>query len=173
MFYVYELIDPRDGAVFYVGKGKGRRMFYHEYEAKSGGKGPKCERIREILEAGASLILKKVKEFKDEREAYLFEGAHIASIGLENLTNLIPGGIGGFVRRRAQSWRLRDVEKHKDVLIKAINAIRFGRRHIVCGVVDVTEDLRNFIGSIATDVGAEALASVLRPEIELNQVQSR
>lgn len=27
--YVYKLIDPRDGKVFYVGKGKGNRVFSH------------------------------------------------------------------------------------------------------------------------------------------------
>lgn len=30
MFYVYNLIDPRDNSIFYVGKGKGNRMYKHE-----------------------------------------------------------------------------------------------------------------------------------------------
>lgn len=28
-FYVYRLIDPRNGNTFYVGKGKGNRVFAH------------------------------------------------------------------------------------------------------------------------------------------------
>ena len=28
-FYVYELIDPRTNSVFYIGKGKGKRVFQH------------------------------------------------------------------------------------------------------------------------------------------------
>ncbi len=27
--YVYRLIDPRNGETFYVGKGKGNRVFHH------------------------------------------------------------------------------------------------------------------------------------------------
>ena len=38
-YYVYKLIDPRDGKVFYIGKGKGNRVFSHinlseRYETK-------------------------------------------------------------------------------------------------------------------------------------------
>ena len=28
-YYVYRLIDPRDGQTFYVGKGKNNRIFSH------------------------------------------------------------------------------------------------------------------------------------------------
>ena len=33
-YYVYELIDPRDDRVFYVGKGKKGRIDQHEAEAR-------------------------------------------------------------------------------------------------------------------------------------------
>jgi hypothetical protein len=32
-YYVYELVDPRTSRVFYVGKGRGKRMHAHEREA--------------------------------------------------------------------------------------------------------------------------------------------
>lgn len=32
-YYVYALRDPRDGHVFYVGKGKGSRINVHNFEA--------------------------------------------------------------------------------------------------------------------------------------------
>ena len=30
-YYVYCLIDPRDSKIFYVGKGKGNRVFQYEH----------------------------------------------------------------------------------------------------------------------------------------------
>ena len=32
MYYVYELVDPRDNQTFYVGKGTGRRAYTHRWE---------------------------------------------------------------------------------------------------------------------------------------------
>ena len=34
-FYVYMLIDPRNNKPFYVGKGKGNRVFQHVEDAKN------------------------------------------------------------------------------------------------------------------------------------------
>lgn len=92
MFYVYKLIDPRDGKPFYVGKGKGKRYSHHEKEAKAGSKHEKCERIREILEAGLQVAHEIVKEFEKEQDAYDYEEKIIAEIGLHNLTNIVKGG---------------------------------------------------------------------------------
>lgn len=35
-FYVYLLKDPRDKSIFYVGKGKGNRVFNHHEDALNG-----------------------------------------------------------------------------------------------------------------------------------------
>ena len=55
-WYVYRLIDPRNGETFYVGKGQGNRIFAH---AKADLKteeeditDPKIQRIKEIIAAG-------------------------------------------------------------------------------------------------------------------------
>lgn len=91
-YYVYELVDPRSNVVFYVGKGQGKRIHAHEIEARSGRVSRKCKTIRDIESENLNLIKRKVKSFADEQAAYDFEAEHIASIGLHNLTNIIPGG---------------------------------------------------------------------------------
>lgn len=94
MYYTYELVDPRCGSVFYVGKGKGDRRFAHVKEARKGAKGRKCDRIRAILAEGAEPTARIVKHYADELEAYAAEAALIDSHGLANLTNVSIGGIG-------------------------------------------------------------------------------
>lgn len=32
-YYVYALVDPRDNRIFYIGKGKGNRIFQHAKDA--------------------------------------------------------------------------------------------------------------------------------------------
>ena len=58
--YVYRLIDPRNGETFYVGKGRGNRVFNHIKEQipadKEEGAAPKLERIRAIHRAGLDVI---------------------------------------------------------------------------------------------------------------------
>ncbi|HEX3652167.1 MAG TPA: hypothetical protein VHU18_05010 [Rhizomicrobium sp.] len=54
-FYVYRLIDPRNGETFYVGKGKGIRVFAHvrgERGADGDDVTDKIKRIRDIVASG-------------------------------------------------------------------------------------------------------------------------
>jgi hypothetical protein len=91
-WYVYELIDPRNGEVFYVGKGKGNRICQHESEARSGYQSYKCNKIRSIWQDGHQIIRQKVAEFWNENAAYECEKDRIDEIGFEQLTNLMRGG---------------------------------------------------------------------------------
>jgi len=94
-FYVYHLVDPRDGSIFYVGKGSGRRIHDHETEAAKGVHSRKCNRIREIQHDGFHIGKVVVSEHADENEALQAEFDSIAEIGLGNLTNVLPGGAIG------------------------------------------------------------------------------
>lgn len=91
-YYVYELVDPRTGAVFYVGKGKGSRIDQHEVEARQGRVSRKCDVIREIEAASLAVGKRKVRFFPDEQDAYDFEAEHIATFAAGSLTNIQPGG---------------------------------------------------------------------------------
>jgi hypothetical protein len=108
-FYVYELIDPRDGLAFYVGKGQRDRLLAHESDARKGVCSEKCDRIREIWAAGQEVDRLIVAYFRGEQAAYDFEAERVDEYGLDALTNIIPGGgvpRGSFIRRPAppQPW---------------------------------------------------------------------
>lgn len=99
MYYIYELVDPRDGSVFYVGKGKGGRIDQHEVEARKGRQSRKCDKIREIEAAGGKIIKRKVSKHTCEVEAYEAEIERISLYGLSNLTNVSGGGGAGVKNR--------------------------------------------------------------------------
>lgn len=70
-------------------------MYQHKTEALKGKTGPKCDMIREILEAGMDLQYKVLGEYATDAEACSAEKEFISKyVGLANLT---PGGEGGFV----------------------------------------------------------------------------
>jgi hypothetical protein len=87
--YVYRLIDPRNGETFYVGKGRGNRVFAHirEEENFEGEElDPKLERIREIRLAGFPVAHVIHRHGMDDRIALEVEAAVIdAYPGLANI----------------------------------------------------------------------------------------
>lgn len=87
--YVYLYIDPRDGKVFYIGKGKDERCLDHLFEDDDH---PKVKRIREIFAAGLEPRIEMLAHgLRTEQEAYNIEAAAIGLLGLENLTNRVVG----------------------------------------------------------------------------------
>lgn len=91
-FYVYRLIDPRAGETFYVGKGRGNRVFQHaagELDASEDGLTSKIMRIREIRLSGFEVQHVIHRHGLDERTAFEVESALIGAY--PGLTNLQSG----------------------------------------------------------------------------------
>ncbi|WP_438356741.1 T3SS (YopN, CesT) and YbjN peptide-binding chaperone 1 [Dietzia cinnamea] len=117
--YVYMLIDPRDNAAFYIGKGTGDRVYHHVWtalgDAHSTGEGhelltdsehgdnhavrtAKDERIRQIAAAGLTVEHHIVRVCDSPEEAFaveqaLISGFRIGAIQSEygELTNIASG----------------------------------------------------------------------------------
>lgn len=90
--YVYLLRDPRSGAVFYVGKGKGNRVFQHAEGALSDpAVSDKLETIRAILLSGHHVEHFILRHGLSDAAAFEVEAALIDFIGLKNLSNLQAG----------------------------------------------------------------------------------
>lgn len=97
-YYVYVLRDPRDGQVFYVGKGIGGRVFAHVAEAERLGEREKLDRIRAIHGQGLNvehLIVRSGLESEDA--AFVVEQSVIDALTAAGapLTNLVKGRESG------------------------------------------------------------------------------
>lgn len=101
-FYVYRLIDPRNGETFYVGKGKNNRVFHHARGEPDhvknqvvDEKAEKIDRIREIRRAKLEVIHVIHRHGMSEEVAIEVEAALLDAY--PGLTN-IQGGHGSLDR---------------------------------------------------------------------------
>lgn len=106
-WYVYRLIDPRNGETFYVGKGKGDRIFQHVKGALASNKDEdntdlKFNRIKDIETAGleVSHVIHR-HNIDDENVAFQIEAALIDAY--PGLTNKVGGhGSGDYGCRHVE-----------------------------------------------------------------------
>lgn len=106
IFYVYCLVDPRTQQPFYIGKGKGNRIFAHKQAAKSTFRKSglfddnetishlKMNQINEIIKAGYDVLGYIVSHSLTESEAFASENVLINYIKLVQkipLTNIVNG----------------------------------------------------------------------------------
>jgi len=91
-YYVYRLIDPRNGETFYVGKGKDDRVFQHiweEIDENQDSNDLRLRRIREIKGPGLKVIHIIHRHGMDERTALEVESALIDAF--PGITNVNQG----------------------------------------------------------------------------------
>lgn len=100
-YYVYHLIDPRTNSPFYVGKGRGQRMYSHLRAVLNGhnpnGNSYLANRIRKILSLGMKFGYRKIVENVSEEDAFNVEVSEIKKYGIRGkgcLCNLTEGGEG-------------------------------------------------------------------------------
>lgn len=98
-YYVYLLVDPQNNKIFYVGKGKGDRVFDHlRCATSSAAESEKLNTIRDIQRAGMEVRYYIVRHgIEKESEAYLVESVLIDLLtfrdfsSVANITNIQAG----------------------------------------------------------------------------------
>lgn len=133
-YYVYLYINPLDNSIFYVGKGKGNRVFEH---LRNNNESKKVNAIKKIRANGKEPIIEiLVHGLPDEETAFRIEAAVIDVIGLGNLTNEVRGWRSGYYGRMGveQLASLYEREKVKieepAILIRINQLYRYGMSEI-------------------------------------------
>lgn len=97
-FYVYALTDPRDNRIFYIGKGKGNRIFQHAQDSIADrDESLKLDTIRSIHKEGLDVGYYILRHNLDEKTAYTLESTLIDLLSYKNfnkesvLTNIMSG----------------------------------------------------------------------------------
>lgn len=97
-YYVYLLVDPRNNKIFYVGKGKGDRVFAHVRCAiTTESESDKLNTIRDINKSGKEVRYYIARHGLEEAEAFLVESVLIDLLtfrdfsSVANITNIQAG----------------------------------------------------------------------------------
>ena len=118
-YYVYLLSDPRTNEIFYVGKGKGNRVFQHLKEDNDSNKVKKIKRLKSIgLEPKIEIL---VHGIDDEFSIKKIEASIIDLIGKNRLTNLVSGYESSiFGRMSVNQIKAKYGSKKADIIEKVI-----------------------------------------------------
>lgn len=119
-YFVYELQDPKDNSVFYVGKGTARRAEEHEREALKTevGESKKTDKITEIksrVDDGENKVrIVIIGRYDSEEKAYAVESTLIKWVyGFDNLTNKVRGHNHNTIRSRGDIGMVKGIDKNK------------------------------------------------------------
>ena len=142
MFYVYVYYHPETNIPFYVGKGKGNRMFHHLKESiESSTNKRKTAFIQKLIKKGKYPVVKIYKDGLTEEEAYNLESRLIIQYGRKYLdengilfnvvTDARPPPQKGkkFPNRKSpttkgkpgRQWSQEEKENHKVIMKKIMN----------------------------------------------------
>ena len=145
LYCVYELIDPRNNQVFYVGKGKEQRASTHKHKSLLQYDSAKNKLILELLSEGLMYVIRFVEYFDNEQLAYNAEAKIIDHYGLDNLTNNKAGGgrLGQWTHSPETVAKIK--LKLSDPIIKqAMRDRMLGENNPMYGVTRSGESLQKF-----------------------------
>ena len=97
-YYVYCLVDPRDNRIFYIGKGKGNRVFQHAKDSlNENDQSLKLDIIRSILNEGKQVGLYILRHNMTEETAFTVESVLIDLLTYTkfNKTNQLANIVAG------------------------------------------------------------------------------
>lgn len=123
--YVYVYIDPRNGEIFYIGKGKNDRLFSHLRDTSET---KKTARITDIRNSGKEPQIDLLRYGLSDSEAELVEASAIDLIGKSQLTNKMSGHHkGSFPRISSKELILmlnaKETEIHHKAILITINRL--------------------------------------------------
>lgn len=188
--YVYALINPDTQRIFYVGKGKGNRVFQHFLDAKSGASDlndtEKLAEVRELFSLGhkESSIGHILAITNSEENAYLLETLYIKFVvGYDNLSNIQSGKYSDLFRARGD-WSLRHgfdipliiekgqrrVELLDQFLGNGIDLLLYQVRDLLQG--DASSASLEFSNAVVRGAGELCIDAVVDKKITL-RIQSR
>ena len=133
-YYVYLYSNPVTNEIFYVGKGKGNRVFSHLDDTKE------SEKVDYIRKLGAQGLEPKIEilihGLEDEKTALRVESSVIDLIGIENLTNKQSGYESSTFGRMSLAQLRSAYEKKKvditepSILIRINKAFRYSMSEV-------------------------------------------
>ena len=97
-YYVYCLVNPRDNKIFYIGKGKGNRVFQHAKDSlNENDQSLKLDIIRSILREGKQVGLFILRHNLTEETAFVVESVLIDLLTYQkfNKTNQLANIVAG------------------------------------------------------------------------------
>lgn len=147
-FYMYELEDPRDGKVFYIGKGTGNRILHHERDAAklAGDNIQKELTIRSIWDDGLQVVRRIRSWHKTSAQAITAERVRINELGLDSITNISRGSYGEDYRAGVTSAILLD--RYKGLMEKA-SGIRRANLEMICRELQEAVDMASKVCGVS------------------------
>ena len=122
LYYVYFLVDPGTGQIFYVGKGIGQRVFQHVRQAQKGkvDNSAKYDKIKTCLAESGHVDHYVFSEHKREDDAYEMERYLIEELAQQGLTNMAHGIVTENQAAQREAQALLEKLKPYDVWVATI-----------------------------------------------------